>query len=108
MVGVWVSVGVTVGVLVKEAVWVGVGVSVIVGVWVSVGVAVGVLVREAVWVGVGVSVIVGVWVSVGVAVGDWQKVDAVAVPILPPPETDRSRVPKIPLVLILVDCPAVN
>jgi hypothetical protein len=47
-------------------------------------------------------------VTVGVAVGDWQKVDAVAVPILPPPEADRSRVPKIPLVLILVDCPAVN
>jgi len=32
-------------------------------------------------------------VGVGVAVGDWQKVDTVVVPTLPPPETSSSSVP---------------
>ena len=40
---------------------------------------------------------------VGVAVGDWQKVDPVAVPMLPPPEASSSRVPKRPLVLRVKD-----
>jgi hypothetical protein len=45
---------------------------------------------------------------VGVAVGDWQKVEAVAIPTLPPPEALRSKVPYSPEVLIVVDWPAVN
>ena len=67
---------------------------------VPVRVRVGVGVREAVRVGVAVRVVVGV------AVGDWQNMDAVAVPTLPPPDTNKSRVPKRPLVLIFVEAPA--
>jgi len=44
-------------------------------------------------------------VSVGVAVGDWQKVETVAVPTLPPPDTSNSSVPYRPLVWIVVDDP---
>ena len=66
----------------------------------------------AVAVGVGVTVLVGVeemiGVIVGVAVGDWQKVETVTVPTLPPPETERTRVPNSPLVLTLVDAPALS
>lgn len=66
----------------------------------------------AVAMGVGVTVLVGVeeriGVIVGVAVGDWQKVETVTAPTLPPPETDSSRVPNSPLVLTLVDAPALS
>jgi hypothetical protein len=46
--------------------------------------------------------------GVGVAVGDWQKVDTLAVPTLPPPVAVNTRVPKSPEVLILKDAFAAN
>jgi hypothetical protein len=98
-----VSVGVTVGVFVD------VGVGVIVAV--SVGVAVEVGVSDTVNVEVGVAVSVGVAVAllvlVGVAVGDWQKVETDAGAV-PPPEVSSSKVPKSPLVLMVMDAPAFN
>lgn len=57
-----------------------------------------------VWVGVGVNV--GVLVGVGALRG--QTVEAVAVPAVPPPDAESSKVPIIPLVLTLVDCPEVS
>ncbi len=52
--------------------------------------------------------VVGEGVKVGVAVGDWQKVEDVAVPMLPPPDASSSKVPNSPEVLTWVDAPAVS
>jgi hypothetical protein len=51
---------------------------------------------------------VGAGVTVGVAVGDWQKVEDVAVPMLPPPDASSSKVPNSPEVCTWMDCPAVS
>ena len=69
LVGVFVGVGVSVGVLVGMFVGVGVSVGVLVGMFVGVGVSVGVLVGMFVGVGVSVGVLVGMLVGVGVSVG---------------------------------------
>ncbi len=107
LVGVKDDVGDGVVVLVKVPVGVAVAVTVTVLVGGRVSVGVGVEVKVEVVVSIGVSVNVGVsvidFVTVGVAVGDWQNMDAVAVPTLPPPDTNRSRVPNRPLVLMLVE-----
>jgi hypothetical protein len=104
----WLLVGL--GVLVGFGVFVGLSTLVDVGVWVGFGVRVRVGVREGLLVRVlvGVREGVGVMVMVPVDVGDWQKVVALTVPWLPPPETARSNVPKSPDVLTLVDAPAFN
>jgi hypothetical protein len=101
-----------VGVDVIVGVFVAVAVSVTVGVFVAVSVTVGVFVAVAVSVAVGVIVAVAVsvtvGVTVGVAVGDWQKVEDVAVPMLPPPDASSSKVPNSPEVFTWIDAPALS
>jgi len=89
------------------------------GVKLEVGVRVseGVTVLAIVFVLVGVYMGVSSWIEIALAndaglveegfeddlFADWQAVEAVAVPILPPPETVRTILPKSPVDLIVVD-----